>query len=196
MIGIMLILIIVSVNVKGENNNKQQSITESTPVKTETITYYNVPLSYELQDYIRETCEEFNVDMKTILAIMKTESDFKHESKSKNNIGNGYSVGICQLNQNHIRWYAKLTSIRDFDINNIHHNIRAGVAIFKYYRNYWEQKVDSDKLEIYTLNSYNMGIQGFKTYIKKYKNISRSYDKKVFKARDEIECVKVTIIKD
>ena len=151
-------------------------------------TYYDVPLSHELQDYIREVCKEYDVDMEVMLGIMKTESDFRHNIKSKNNIGGNYSVGICQLNNNYTDWVGKLTGLNDeFDINNIHHNILGGVLVYQFYRDYWEKQGYSGKeLNIHILNSYNMGIQGFKNYKKKYSVTSRSYDKKVLNYKNNL----------
>lgn len=158
--------------------------------------YYNVPLSYELQDFIRDKCKKYEVNMETILSIMFVESNFNKEAKSKNNIGGNCSVGIMQLNNNYVNWFAELTDIKDFNINNVYHNIEGGIAVYKNYRDYWEQKGYKDKkLEIYTLNSFNMGTRGYRNYISRTKNIRRSYDRKILNYKEEELC-EATNIKD
>ena len=164
-------------------------------------TYYQIPLSYELQNYIKETCEKYDVDVKLVLGIMKTESTFNHNVSSKNNSGGGSSCGIMQLNtarKSYIKWYGELTGIGDsFDYRNIYHNIEAGIAVYKYYRNYWEVKgYKGTELNIRALNSYNMGIANFERYIRNTGSISRSYDKKVYKNMEGLECVEVIHTKD
>ena len=159
--------------------------------------YYDILLQKELQDYIKQLCQKYEVNTEIILAIMKTESEFKHEISSLNQSEGGRSVGISQLNENYIDWYCKLTGINNFDITNIKNNIEGGVAVFKYYYDYWKQRGYVGKeLEIYALNSYNMGVQGYQNYLKRYGNISRSYDQKVFRNMEEIKCSKVMITED
>jgi len=154
-------------------------------------TYYDVPLSYELQDYVREVCSEYDVDMEVILGIMNTESHFRHEASSNNNIGGKRSLGICQLNENYIDWFGELTGLEDlFDINNIYHNIEGGIATYKFYRDYWERKgYEGEELRIRSLNTYNAGIVGYKKYINKYNTISRNYDKKVLDYKNNLSKV-------
>jgi len=185
-LSIILMLVFSNINIIPEEKSlevKEKSESQSLGQVDvpEINTYYDVPLSHELQDYTREVCEEYDVDMEIILGIMKTESDFRHNVKLKNNVGGNYSVGICQLNNNYTNWFGELTELGDeFDINNIHHNILGGVLIYKFYRDYWEkQGYRGNELNMHSLNSYNMGIQGFKNYKRKYNTISRSYDKKV-----------------
>lgn len=68
-------------------------------IETETIIYYDVPLSNEMQDYIRDTLEEFDVDIpngfEVILAMAYTESRFKSD------VENGTCEGIMQVSEIH-----------------------------------------------------------------------------------------------
>lgn len=194
-LSIILMLAFSSINVNIISEEESLGIEEKSEAQylgqvdtLATNTYYDIPLSHELQDYVREVCEEYDVDMEVMLAIMKTESDFRQDVKSKNNIGGNYSVGICQLNNNYTGWFGELTGLGDeFNINNIHHNILGGVLVYKFYKDYWErQGYEGDELIIHSLNSYNMGIQGFKNYKRKHNIISRSYDKKVLKYKNNL----------
>ncbi len=192
-LSITLMLVFSNINIIPEEKslevkeeNEAQSLGQVDTLATNT--YYDVPLSHELQDYVREICEEYDVDMEIILGIMKTESDFRHNVSSKNNVGGGRSIGIAQLNENYVEWYGDLTGMgNDFDIDNVHHNILGGVLVYKSYRDYWErQGYEGDELIIHSLNSYNMGIQGFKNYKRKHNIISRNYDKKVLNYKNNL----------
>jgi len=64
-----------------------------------------------------------------------------------------------------------------------------GIAGLKYYKNYWiEQGVtDEETLYFYILNSYNMGINGYISYIRITNQLSRSYDRLVSNYKFELE---------
>ncbi len=164
-------------------------------------TYYNIPLHHELQDYIRELCERYDVDMKTFLGIIATESSFRNNAKSKNNSEGGYSVGLCQLNENYNYWYAELTGLgEEFNIYNVQHNIWAGILVYKSYRDHWEkQGYKGETLDKLALLSYNRGIGGAKKCVSRH-GYENSYIDKVRKhknnLKEEIECVKVKTTED
>lgn len=175
--------------------NENLSIVQTQNDEKEEELYYDVPLSYKIQNYIKEICKTYEVDIETVLAIMKIESNFQQNLKTKNNIGGGYSIGLCQLNNNYIDWFSEITGIEDFDIDNIYHNIEGGIAVYKHYKNYWKnQRYSGEELIIRTLNSYNMGLSGYQNYITRTGLISRSYDKKILKyKKDELQYLKVTL---
>ncbi len=169
--------------------------------KEEVRLYYNVPLHHELQDYIRDTCERYNVDIEVILGIMATESSFRNNAKSKNNSEGGYSVGLCQLNENFTSWYSELTGLgEEFNIYCDQHNIWAGILVYKSYRDHWEkQRYTGETLNKLALLSYNRGIGGAKKYVSRH-GYENSYIDKVRKHKnnllEEEQCVKVKITKD
>lgn len=67
------------------------------PVKP-TRTYYDVPLSKDLQDYIFEVCESYGVDPAIIVAMIKKESTYRADI-----IGDsGNSYGLMQIQP---RWH-------------------------------------------------------------------------------------------
>ena len=55
--------------------------------------YFDVPLSHELQDYIRELCTEHNVPMELVIAMIEKESTFRENVISKTN-----DYGLMQIN--------------------------------------------------------------------------------------------------
>ncbi len=179
-------------------NNTTGSKDVELPQSTNIRIYYNIPLSYNIQDHIRETCERYDVDTGDVVSIMKIESGFEHNTKTKNNISGGYSIGIMQLNNNYASWYREITGIDNFDINNIYHNIEGGISVYSNYRGYWKERgFVGCELTIRGLNSYNMGIAGFEDYVKKTGSISRSYDRRVLSYKEEeLECLEVINIEN
>lgn len=167
-----------------EEGSEAQPLGQSDTCKANT--YYDVPLSQELQDYTREICEEYDVDVEIILGIMKTESDFRHNVSSKNNIGGKRSVGITQLNENHVNWYRELTQNNSFNINNIKDNIKGGVLVYHNYKSYWQkQGYEGEELISRSLLAYNRGVNGSKKYIKK-NGINHNYVTKVLNYKNNL----------
>jgi len=73
--------------------------------------YYDVPLDYELQDYIRSNCEKYDVPMSLIIAIIEQESCFQADVISPT-----ADYGLMQINIiNHQRMAEELgvTDIMD-----------------------------------------------------------------------------------
>jgi hypothetical protein len=159
-------------------------------VKEDDFILLDIDLSEELQIYTYEMCKKYEMDFIFVLSVFATESEFKSYDKSKNQIGGGYSIGIGQLNENYIDWFEELTRIEDFDIYNDKHNIEGSIAVLKFYRDYWKNNVEGmseEELWYFTLNSYNMGINGYKSYLKNTGEMSRSYDRKVLKNKIKLE---------
>lgn len=63
------------------------------PEKVEAVTYYDVPLSEELQDHIFKLCEERGVDPALVMGMIKKESSFNPDSIGDS--GNAY--GLMQI---------------------------------------------------------------------------------------------------
>ena len=180
-------------------NQKHNIIVEEKQyINYEVKSYYNVPLSYELQDFIKKKCEQYGVNINTVFAVMKTESNFDSQAISKNVNEPNKSIGLLQLNQNYIKWFTELTSIQNFDIYNIYHNLEGGIAVLSFYQKYWSKMGYSGvELEHHMLNSFNYGITQYKRNIKNINLSSRSYSKKVQANKEGLkECVRVINIKE
>ena len=92
-----------------------------------TVTYYDIPLSCSLQDYIKEECNENNVEYELVLAIMKVESDYNPKEVSETN-----DYGIMQINEcNHDELKSKL-NITDF--LDPYDSTKAGVYMLSNYK--------------------------------------------------------------
>lgn len=140
------------------------------PTKIER-TYYEVPLSKEVQDYIFELAEEYHVDGSLIFAMIETESNFEIGLVSRTN-----DYGLMQINKcNHKRLQEQLGVVDFLDPKQ---NILAGTYMI------------SGHLEAnngdYTkaLMCYNMGAYGArKAWAKGI--TSTSYTKKVLAALEK-----------
>ncbi|MDD4779125.1 MAG: transglycosylase SLT domain-containing protein [Tissierellia bacterium] len=172
-----------SVLPNGFNLNNGEDIYE------EEFILYNIPLSEELQKYCYEIAKEHNLGYTLILGLIWTESEFKSEAKCKNQGSSGYSVGLCQINNQYIKWYKELLNVKDYDIHDDKQNIKTGIVVLRVYKDYWiSQGITSEEdLWCYTLGSYNRGIEGYKKYIKNTGKINTDYDKKVLKNKIKLE---------
>lgn len=136
---------------------KTVTVTETVPASApsteelpeiEEITYYNVPLSHNLQSYIYELCAEEQVPMSLIIAMIDHESKFNPEAVSATN-----DYGLMQINVvNHERLEEQY---RCADMLNPYQNVFCGIKVIGSY------------LEVYgdytkALMAYNMGNYGAK----------------------------------
>jgi hypothetical protein len=127
-------------------------------VEVEEITY-DVPLEEDLQNYIKELCEQFNVPIKLVYAIISVESDFCPTLISKTN-----DYGLMQINKVNHEWLTKKHNITDF--LDPYQNVYCGILIFsQHYQRYQD---------IYkALMAYNMGANG----------AARAWDKGIYSTR-------------
>lgn len=141
---------------------------------------YNIPLSEELQKYTYSMCQKYGINYELMLAVMKQESGYR-----ANAIGGGNSYGMCQI---HISNHDKLR--RTLGISNFldpYDNIKAGTYMLSLYMNS-ARKISSDRniVEVYALNSYNMG-EG--TYFNKCYSqgvVHRGYSNSVISIRNKL----------
>lgn len=82
---------------------------EQPKTEAKEVLYYDVPLSHELQDYLRERCAEYGIDMKLALAVMKTESNFVPSIISETN-----DYGLMQINHSNHEWLGQMLDLDDF----------------------------------------------------------------------------------
>ncbi len=80
--------------IMGEVMNEAPLVTEPIVEEEEPkVFYFDVPLSHELQDHIRELCTEYNVPMELVIAMIEKESSFRANVISKTN-----DHGLMQIN--------------------------------------------------------------------------------------------------
>lgn len=121
---------------------------ESTPVDTEPVVFYwDVPLSEDLQDYIRTLCEEYSVPEELILAMIEVESSFR-----PNVISASGDYGYMQINRCNHEWLTEELGVTDF--LDPYQNILCGVYIISGHL----EKTESDAAK--ALMRYNCGATG------------------------------------
>jgi soluble lytic murein transglycosylase-like protein len=86
-----------------------EPIVEDEALFEEEVVYYDVPLSHELQDYIKELCDEYDVPMDLVIAIIEQESTFRSSVISESN-----DYGLMQINVINHDHMAKELGITDF----------------------------------------------------------------------------------
>lgn len=140
------------------------------PTKIER-TYYNVPLSKEVQDYIFVLAEEYHADSSLIFALIETESNFEIGLVSRTN-----DYGLMQINRcNHKRLKEELGVVDFLDPKQ---NILAGTYMIS------EHLKANNGDYTKALMCYNMGAYGArKAWAKGI--TSTSYTRKVFAALEK-----------
>lgn len=111
---------------------------------------YNIALPEEQQKYAYNLCKSYGIQYELFLAVMKKESGY-----NPNAIGGGNSYGLCQI---HISNHGNLRN--RLGISNLldpYDNMEAGAYLLSMYMNSARAKVSGDAVEVYALNSYNMG---------------------------------------
>lgn len=169
--------ITIEVN-KSDTNTKPETLEEPEIYKepkeeNKTIkTYYNIPLSKEIQDFIFEECKKYNISIELVLAIMDVESNYQSEVISETN-----DYGLMQINIVNHGWLSD-----QLDINNLldeKQNITAGI--------YMLSKISTDYAEIgQLLMVYNRGELGAKKLWEQCIYETR-YTKKVINKMDELK---------
>lgn len=107
-----------------------------------------IPLDEELQEYLYETCEEYNVDYNLALAVMWQESEFNPKLISRTN-----DYGLMQINVCNHKWLSNILNIVDF--LDPKQNIEAGIYMLSMLKEKYE---DEHKV----LMAYNYGEGGAK----------------------------------
>lgn len=118
------------------------------PIEPLSTTYHDIPLSDELQDYIRELCTEKNIEMELVLAVIEIESNFRIDAISK-----GGDYGLMQINSKYHDYFSEKYGVNDF--LDPYQNVYCGVSILaEHYAKY--QDIHR------SLMAYNMGASGAK----------------------------------
>ncbi len=118
--------------------------------ETNTDKYYDCPLDYELQDYIKGLCEERGLSVPLVLAMIEVESGFKSDI-----ISDGGDWGLMQLNSKYHRYFTEKYAITDF--LDPYQNVRGGISLFG---DYFSKYKNAEK----ALMCYNLGESGAEKY--------------------------------
>lgn len=157
---------------------------ESINIHTDT-RYYDIPLTFEQQEFVQYVAEENGFAETFIYALMQGESNFNVDAVSYNQT----SYGIMQINKNYVESASKLAGLEEYDIMDFYDNVRMGIAILRYNRDYYINKgYDSQEdLTHLTLSAYNRGIWGLRNHMQLNKTPVSAYSEKVLNNKMEIE---------
>jgi uncharacterized protein YabE (DUF348 family) len=140
---------------------------------------YNIKLPYEQQLYAYNISKKYGIQYELFLAIMYKESGF-----NTNAFGGGNSYGLCQIHiSNHSNLRSKL-GISDFF--NPYDNMTAGAYLLSKYFGTARTQVSGDTIEVYALNSYNMGEGAYFTTCFSKGIVNRGYSDAVRSIRNRI----------
>ena len=122
---------------------KQEEV-EEIDIPDDIFIYYDIPLEYELQQYVVQLCREKNIDAELVFAIIEKESTYNADLLGDN----GRSVGLMQIQP---RWHqAEMKKLGCTDLSDPYQNVRVGVEILSELINKY-QSID------YALMCYNGG---------------------------------------
>jgi len=135
------------------------------------VSFYDIPLSRELQEYTFRLCEENGLDYEMVLALMDQESDYREKVISKTN-----DYGIMQINEINHEWLKEELGIDDF--LEAEQNILAGIRILAELT----EKYEDPHL---VLMAYNCGETGAKRLWKQGKTTSE-YSRSIMARAEEL----------
>lgn len=128
---------------------------------------YNVPLDYDLQVYIIQTCEELNIDAGVVMAMIFYESSYQADA-----IGDGgNSVGLMQIMQ--CFHEERMARLGVTDLLDPYQNVTVGIDFLAELVN--ECNGDIEK----ALICYNTGRAGAEEHFFQHGIYSNSYSQKV-----------------
>lgn len=127
--------------------------------------YWDVPLSYKLQDYIHELCVQYGVDEELAYAVMQVESGF-----DPNKISQTKDYGLFQINVINFNRLEEQLGITNF--LDPFQSAKAGIYILSEL-----QRQSSDRNFI--LTAYNRGVGGAMALKSRSGNFLTGYSQKV-----------------
>lgn len=118
---------------------------EAEPVDiTEQAPLYDVPLSADLQEHIRQLCDDYGVDMPLVLAIIGQESNYRSDAVGDN----GNSLGLMQIQP---RWHqARMDDLGVTDLLDPYQNVAVGIDLLA-------ELIGENKGAEWAVTAYNAG---------------------------------------
>ena len=114
---------------------------------------------YPYQEEVRQFSEEYHVDSDLVVAVIKTESNFKQEAKSHRG-----AVGLMQIMPDTGKWIAKRLGDEEFSVAKLREpetNIRYGI----WYLSELQQEFEHNPILV--LAAYNAGRGNVKEWMKR-----------------------------
>lgn len=167
--------------------SEYESIKDSEVEVIEVVSYMKPKnLDSELFDVVIEECENLNIPVNFVLAVMKTETQDFNTSSVNHNSNGTHDSGIMQINSSNIESFAHRYNIPEFADNPYDPvaNIRVGIRyLAEHYSTYLIQyERDVDKAILAASGAYNRGAYNQN----KYQNIY-DYNARVYKHYTNLE---------
>jgi hypothetical protein len=159
--------------------------------------YYNIPLSTDIQDYIFALCTQYELSIPLIVALidLETEGLFDNDIRHKNS-DDSVDFGLMQLNSNYHTYFGELIEEPEFDPSNIYHNLHAGIKQLFILKEGLKEHYSDEELKIRYLNQYNLGVNGYRQYVRETGRISRGYSDRVLEKQSLYENEKENILNE
>ena len=141
---------------------------------------YNIKLPVDQQQYAYSMCQKYGVQYELLLAIMCKESGF-----NPNAVGGGNSYGLCQIHISNLTNLINRLGIAS--LLDPYDNIKAGAYMLSIYMNSGRKiSADSATIEVYALNSYNMGEGSYFSNCYSQGILDRSYSNSVINIKNRL----------
>lgn len=156
----------------------QESVSVNTTMNSLTAvqhTYFDCPLSHELQDYIANLCEEHHIDPAVIIAMIGRESGYREDAKGDK----GKSLGLMQIQP---RWHSERMEALDCDdLLDPYDNVTVGIDFLGELIEKYDGNVNM------ALMAYNAGATGAKRNWFSKGVYENKYSKAVMKLAEELK---------
>lgn len=125
----------------------------------ENLVYYDIPISTEDQDFIREVCNYYGFSPKLIYQIMYRESSFNRFSD------NGTCKGLMQIHKSYYKGYLESNDgfsyiyAEGFDFYNVRHNTLIGIRMLNGCKTFCLNR-NINSISAW-LQCYNQGVYGY-----------------------------------
>lgn len=138
-------------------------------------TYFDCPLSHEMQDFIADLCEEVSIDPAVIIAMIGKESSYNADAKGDK----GKSLGLMQIQP---RWHGeRMETLGCDDLLDPYDNVTVGVDFMAELLEKYDGNINM------ALMSYNAGATGAKKNWFSKGIYENKYSKAVMKLAEELK---------
>jgi soluble lytic murein transglycosylase-like protein len=138
-------------------------------------TYFDCPLSHDLQDYIADLCEEAHIDPAVIIAMIGKESTYRADAKGDK----GKSLGLMQIQP---RWhYDRMEKLDCDDLLDPYDNVTVGIDFLCELVNKYDGNMHM------ALMAYNAGASGAKRNWFSKGIYENKYSRAVMKLAEELK---------
>lgn len=141
---------------------------------------YDISLSESQQQYTYYLANKYGFEYELLLTVMYKESGFNASA-----IGGGNSYGLCQIHYSNFTNLSNILGITNF--LDPYENIEAGAYMLDLYLDSAAKKFsDIESIEVYALNSYNMGEGNYYSTCYSQGIFERDYSTSIITMRDNL----------